>query len=250
MHRKKAAALLASTVAALLLPRRGERTYQPASEHDSRGGVRDARRARAGRAGRRVRLQGRHAGPPRFRRVDSRMCPDAVTNDRHQAEQADPDSEGAVDEEVSQIVWTGNAPAGKVEQRTVHQVPPVIAIPPTIAGQSLEFRTVQTTETARWCTGSVPRPLNFRLPHQCHGERRRGRGSRRRRGGPHRRGDGRQPVEPPSRDDAIEQRGIEGAGHRGAHPGCARRADRARRDDARAARDTGVELAAGSRRAC
>jgi periplasmic copper chaperone A len=52
--------------------------------------------------------------------------------------------EGPVDEEVSQIVWTGDrSKLGRLENGTFIQFPLSIAMPSDIAGQSLAFKTVQ-----------------------------------------------------------------------------------------------------------
>ncbi|MGA9284046.1 MAG: YcnI family protein [Solirubrobacteraceae bacterium] len=52
--------------------------------------------------------------------------------------------EGPVDEEVSQIIWTGDhSKLGRLENGTFIQFPLSIAMPSDIAGQSLAFKTVQ-----------------------------------------------------------------------------------------------------------
>ncbi len=52
--------------------------------------------------------------------------------------------EGPVDEEVSQIVWTGDrSKLGRLENGTFVQFPLSIAMPSDIAGQSLAFKTIQ-----------------------------------------------------------------------------------------------------------
>ncbi len=52
--------------------------------------------------------------------------------------------EGPVDEEVSQIVWTGDrSKLGRLENGTFVQFPLTIAIPTDFAGRSLAFKTVQ-----------------------------------------------------------------------------------------------------------
>jgi periplasmic copper chaperone A len=52
--------------------------------------------------------------------------------------------EGPVDEEVSQIVWTGDrSKLGRLENGSFIQFPLSIAMPSDIAGQSLAFKTVQ-----------------------------------------------------------------------------------------------------------
>lgn len=52
--------------------------------------------------------------------------------------------EGPVDEEVSQIVWTGDrSKLGRLENGSFIQFPLSIAMPGDIAGQSLAFKTIQ-----------------------------------------------------------------------------------------------------------
>jgi periplasmic copper chaperone A len=52
--------------------------------------------------------------------------------------------EGPVDEEVSQIVWTGDrSKLGRIENGSFIQFPLSIAMPSNFAGQSLAFKTVQ-----------------------------------------------------------------------------------------------------------
>ena len=52
--------------------------------------------------------------------------------------------EGQVDEEVSQIIWTGDrSKLGRLENGTFIQFPLSIAMPSNIAGQSLAFKTIQ-----------------------------------------------------------------------------------------------------------
>jgi uncharacterized protein YcnI len=52
--------------------------------------------------------------------------------------------EGPVDEEVSQVIWTGDrSTLGRLENGTFIQFPLSIAMPSNIAGQSLAFKTVQ-----------------------------------------------------------------------------------------------------------
>jgi periplasmic copper chaperone A len=53
--------------------------------------------------------------------------------------------EGPVDEEVSQIVWTGDrSKLGRLENGSFIQFPLSIAMPGNLAGQSLAFKTVQS----------------------------------------------------------------------------------------------------------
>jgi uncharacterized protein YcnI len=52
--------------------------------------------------------------------------------------------EGPVDEEVSQIIWTGDrSKLGRLENGSFIQFPLSIAMPGNIAGQSLAFKTIQ-----------------------------------------------------------------------------------------------------------
>jgi periplasmic copper chaperone A len=52
--------------------------------------------------------------------------------------------EGPVDEEVSQVIWTGNrSTLGRLENGTFIQFPLSIAMPSDLAGQSLAFKTIQ-----------------------------------------------------------------------------------------------------------
>jgi uncharacterized protein len=52
--------------------------------------------------------------------------------------------EGPVDEEVSQLIWTGDrSTLGRIENGAFIQFPLSIAMPTNIAGQSLAFKTVQ-----------------------------------------------------------------------------------------------------------
>jgi uncharacterized protein YcnI len=52
--------------------------------------------------------------------------------------------EGPVDEEVSQIIWTGDrSTLGRIENGSFIQFPLSIAMPSDIAGQSLAFKTIQ-----------------------------------------------------------------------------------------------------------
>jgi uncharacterized protein YcnI len=52
--------------------------------------------------------------------------------------------EGPVDEEVSQIIWTGDrSTLGRLENGTFIQFPLSIAMPTDLAGQTLAFKTVQ-----------------------------------------------------------------------------------------------------------
>jgi uncharacterized protein len=52
--------------------------------------------------------------------------------------------EGPVSEEVSQVVWTWSGPLGMVNNNQFVQFPLSVAIPANLAGQALEFKTLQS----------------------------------------------------------------------------------------------------------
>lgn len=52
--------------------------------------------------------------------------------------------EGPVSEEISQIVWGWTGPLGMVNNNQFVQFPLSVAIPDNVAGQALEFRTIQS----------------------------------------------------------------------------------------------------------
>jgi uncharacterized protein YcnI len=52
--------------------------------------------------------------------------------------------EGPVSEEVSQVVWTWSGPLGMVNNNQFIQFPLSVAIPANLAGQALEFKTLQS----------------------------------------------------------------------------------------------------------
>lgn len=51
---------------------------------------------------------------------------------------------GPVDEEVSQVIWTWSGPLGQVNDNQFIELPLSLAIPGNLAGQALQFKTVQT----------------------------------------------------------------------------------------------------------
>lgn len=51
---------------------------------------------------------------------------------------------GPVNEQVSQIIWTWTGPAGQVNNNQFIQFPLSVAIPSNVAGQALQFKTIQT----------------------------------------------------------------------------------------------------------
>lgn len=83
--------------------------------------------------------------PPGFTEVDTQNVPgwsvkEIVTKPATPIQT----DEGPVDEEVSQIVWTGDrSKLGRLENGTFIQFPLSIAMPSNIAGRSLAFKTVQ-----------------------------------------------------------------------------------------------------------
>jgi uncharacterized protein len=102
-----------------------------------------------------VRVPGEQAGayayridmliPPGFTEIDTQAVP-GWTAKKIVTKPATPiqTPEGPVDEEVSQIVWTGDrSTLGRLENGTFVQFPLSIAMPTNIAGQSLAFKTVQ-----------------------------------------------------------------------------------------------------------
>jgi periplasmic copper chaperone A len=83
--------------------------------------------------------------PPGFTQIDTQNVPgwsvEKIVTKPAAPIQTD---EGPVDEEVSQIVWTGDrSKLGRLENGSFIQFPLSIAMPGNIAGQSLAFKTVQ-----------------------------------------------------------------------------------------------------------
>jgi uncharacterized protein len=102
-----------------------------------------------------VRVPGEQAGayaykidmliPPGFTEIDTQNVP-GWTVKKVITKPATPiqTPEGPVDEEVSQLIWTGDrSTLGRLENGTFIQFPLDIAMPTNIAGQSLAFKTVQ-----------------------------------------------------------------------------------------------------------
>jgi|HubBroStandDraft_3_1064219.scaffolds.fasta_scaffold12723_3 uncharacterized protein YcnI len=83
--------------------------------------------------------------PPGFTEIDTQNVPgwsvrEIVTKPATPIQT----DEGPVDEEVSQIVWTGDrSKLGRLENGSFIQFPLSIAMPSNLAGQSLAFKTVQ-----------------------------------------------------------------------------------------------------------
>jgi uncharacterized protein len=66
--------------------------------------------------------------------------------------------EGPVNEEVSQIIWTWSGPLGMVNNNQFIQFPMSVAIPGNLAGQALEFKTLQSYsngQVVRWIDPSL-----------------------------------------------------------------------------------------------
>jgi uncharacterized protein len=102
-----------------------------------------------------VRVPGEQAGayaykidmliPPGFTEIDTQNVP-GWTVKKVITKPATPiqTPEGPVDEEVSQVIWTGDrSTLGRLENGAFIQFPLDIAMPTNIAGQSLAFKTVQ-----------------------------------------------------------------------------------------------------------
>jgi uncharacterized protein YcnI len=83
--------------------------------------------------------------PPGFTAIDTQNVPGWSVKEV-MAKPATPiqTDEGPVDEEVSQIVWTGDrSKLGRLENGTFIQFPLSIAMPANLAGKSLAFKTIQ-----------------------------------------------------------------------------------------------------------
>ncbi len=83
--------------------------------------------------------------PPGFTQIDTQNVPGWSVREVI-AKLANPiqTDEGPVDEEVSQIVWTGDrSKLGRLENGTFIQFPLSIAMPSDLAGRSLAFKTVE-----------------------------------------------------------------------------------------------------------
>jgi len=83
--------------------------------------------------------------PPGFTAIDTQNVPgwsvkEVITKPAKPIQT----DEGPVDEEISQIVWTGDrSKLGRLENGSFIQFPLSIAMPGNLAGQSLAFKTVQ-----------------------------------------------------------------------------------------------------------
>lgn len=83
--------------------------------------------------------------PPGFTEIDTQNVPGwSVHEILTKPATSIQTDEGPVDEEVSQIVWTGDrSKLGRLENGSFIQFPLSIAMPSNLAGQSLAFKTVQ-----------------------------------------------------------------------------------------------------------
>lgn len=83
--------------------------------------------------------------PPGFTQIDTQNVPGwSVKEIVVKPSRPIQTDEGPVDEEVSQIVWTGDrSKLGRLENGTFIQFPLSIAMPADLAGKSLAFKTVQ-----------------------------------------------------------------------------------------------------------
>jgi uncharacterized protein YcnI len=102
-----------------------------------------------------VRVPGEQAGayaykvdmlvPPGFTEIDTQNVPGwSVKEIMVRLAKPIQTDEGSIDEEVSQIVWTGDrSRLGRLENGQFIQFPLSIAMPSDIAGRSLAFKTVQ-----------------------------------------------------------------------------------------------------------
>ena len=144
MKAKKVAALLAA--GALARPGQRAGAHQPSPQHDPRGSVRDARRARPRRAGRRLRRRRSTCCSRRASPASTTKTSPAGATKVIETKLATPIKEDGetIDTEVSQIVWTWTGPLGKVNNGQFINFPLSLAIPQNAAGKALEFRTVQT----------------------------------------------------------------------------------------------------------
>jgi periplasmic copper chaperone A len=66
--------------------------------------------------------------------------------------------QGPVSEQVSQVIWTWNGPLGAVNNAQFVLLPFSLAVPSSLAGRALEFRTVQTYsngQVVHWIDASL-----------------------------------------------------------------------------------------------
>ena len=92
--------------------------------------------------------------PPGFISLDTENVPgwSVETKTRKLAKPIETD-DGPIDEEVSEIIWTGNKKEGKLENGTFAQFPLSVAIPESYEGKPLAFKTLEyysNGNVARW----------------------------------------------------------------------------------------------------
>lgn len=92
--------------------------------------------------------------PPGFISVDTEKVPgwSVQTKTKKLTKPIETD-DGPIDEEVSEIVWTGDKKEGKLENGTFVQFPLSVAIPESYEGKSLAFKTLEyysNGKVARW----------------------------------------------------------------------------------------------------
>jgi len=92
--------------------------------------------------------------PPGFIDADTENVPgwSVETKTRKLAKPIETD-DGPIDEEVSEIIWTGNKKEGKLENGTFVQFPLSVAIPESYEGKPLAFKTLEyysNGNVARW----------------------------------------------------------------------------------------------------
>jgi uncharacterized protein YcnI len=66
--------------------------------------------------------------------------------------------EGPVGEEISQVIWSWSGPLGRVNNNQFIQLPLSVAIPGNLAGQALQFKTLQSYsngKVVRWIDSSL-----------------------------------------------------------------------------------------------
>jgi periplasmic copper chaperone A len=92
--------------------------------------------------------------PPGFIDADTENVPgwSVETKTRKLAKPIETD-DGPIDEEVSEVIWTGNKKEGKLENGTFAQFPLSVAIPESYEGKPLAFKTLEyysNGNVARW----------------------------------------------------------------------------------------------------
>lgn len=93
--------------------------------------------------------------PPGFTEIDTQAVPGwSVKETMVKPKTPIQTDEGPIDEDVSQIVWTGDrSKLGRLEDGTFIQFPLSIAMPSNLAGRTLAFKTVQyysNGKTVHW----------------------------------------------------------------------------------------------------